>query len=144
MKNINNIYFTVEDVQTAILEALEGFNGYYSELVDAAFNQSYYIIGTYQSEVALSDYGVFEALREVRDYEMENFGECYTDISNPEKLANMLFYIKGIQYLNNNIDLYSLLDEIEVEKELDYTLSDSEATDEINALLIEKLKATFN
>ena len=143
MTNNNNIYFTVEDVQTAILEALEGFNGYYSELGDAAFNQSYYIVGTYQSEVALSDYGVFEAIREVRNYEMEEFGECYTDFSDPEKLANMLFYIKGMQYLNN-IDLYSLLDEIEVEKELDYTLSDSEATDEINALLIEKLTAVFN
>lgn len=143
MTNINNIYFTVEDVQTAILDALEGFNGYYSELGDAAFNQSYYIIGTYKAEVALSDYGVFDALREVRDYEMENFGECYTDISNPENLANMLFYIKGMQYLDN-IDLYSLLDEIAIENEITEDLSDDSATDEINAILTEKLKAIFN
>jgi hypothetical protein len=79
-----------------IVEALEnGYDGYYCDLHNEVFNTDYYIIGTYKAKEALKEYDVFEAIELVRDYEMDNFGEVYTDLSDPEKLINMLYYIIG-------------------------------------------------
>lgn len=78
-----------------IMECLEDYNGYYCDLHNEVFNTDYYIIGTYQAEKELEAYGVFEAIRLVQRYEMEQFGEVYTDLSEPEKLINMVYYIIG-------------------------------------------------
>ena len=63
------------------------------------FNTDYYIIGTYQAKKALKEYDVFEAIEKVQTYEKDNFGEIYTDLSDPEKLINMLYYIIGEEVL---------------------------------------------
>lgn len=102
-------YFTVEEALENVKEILEnGYDGYGADLHNEAFNMDYYIIGTYKAKQALEQYGVFEAIEEVQEYERDHFGEVYTDLSNPEKLANMLFYIKGeeaISLINENTDL---------------------------------------
>jgi len=51
---------------------------------------------------------VFEAIEKVQAYEKDNFGEIYTDLSNPEKLINMLYYIIGEEVL------FEMMDGIEV------------------------------
>ena len=80
----------------AIIEALEnGYSGYYCDLHNEVFNTDYYIIGTYEAKEALKEYDVFEAIELVQTYEKDNFGEIYTEISNPEKLINMVYYIIG-------------------------------------------------
>jgi hypothetical protein len=80
----------------AIIEALEdGYSGYYCDLHNEVFNTDYYIIGTYAAKEALREYDVFEAIELVQKFEKEQFGEVYTDISNPEKLINMVYYIIG-------------------------------------------------
>lgn len=78
-----------------IMERLENYNGYYCDLHNDVFNTDYYIIGRYRAEKELEAYGVFEAIRLVQDYEMEQFGEVYTDLSEPEELINMVYYIIG-------------------------------------------------
>jgi len=94
-----------EEARAAVIEALrDGYSGYYCDLHNEVFNTDYYIIGTYQAEEALKEYGVFKAIEKVQTYEKENFGEVYTDLSDPEKLINMLFYIIGEEVLNEMMD----------------------------------------
>ena len=67
-----------------------------SELHHEAFNQDYYIIGTYQATQWLGD-RAFEIINFIKDYEQDNFGEVHTDLSSPERVVNMYTYIVGEQ-----------------------------------------------
>ena len=119
-----------EEAQAAIIEVLKnGYTGYYNDLHNEVFNTDYYIIGTYQAEEALKEYGVFKAIERVQTYEKENFGEVYTDLSDPEKVVNMLYYIIGEDVL------WEMLEHSE-------TLSenwDNQANEETNAKILEEL-----
>ena len=122
-----------EEARAAIIEALEdGYTGYYSDLHNEVFNTDYYIIGTYQAKEALKEYDVFEALEKVQTYEKDNFGEVYTDLSDPEKLINMLYYIIGEEVL------YDMMDGIEAWGDNWNNI----ATDEANAEILAKLDET--
>lgn len=95
-------YFTKEEALSDIKNTLEnGYSGYGCDLHHEVFNTDYYIIGTYEAKQALTQYGVFEAIEEIQDYEKDHFGEVHTDLSNPEKIANMLYYIKGEEAIDN-------------------------------------------
>jgi len=98
-----------EEARAAIIEALkDGYNGYYCDLHDELFNpEDYYIIGTYKAKKALEEYDVFEAIEKIQAYEKDNFGEVYTDLSDPEKVLNMLYYIIGEEVL------FEMMDDIE-------------------------------
>ena len=96
-----------KEARAAIIEALQnGYDGYYCDLHNEVFNTGYYIIGTYEAKKALEEYGVFDAIAKVQEYEENNFGEIYTDLSDPEKLINMLYYIIGeevmFEMMNNS------------------------------------------
>jgi hypothetical protein len=120
-----------EEARADIIEALKnGFDGYYCDLHNEVFNSDYYIIGTYEAQQALEEFGVFKAIEKVQEYEQENFGEVYTDISDPEKLVNMLYYIIGEE----------VLDEIMDGVEAFHDNWDSVADDETNAEILEALK----
>ena len=120
-----------EEARAAIIEALEdGYTGYYCDLHDEVFNTDDYIIGTYQAKEALKKYDVFEAIEKVQTYEKDNFGEIYTDLSNPEKLVNMLYYIIGEEVL------FEMMDGIEAWDENWNNL----ATDETNKEILEQLR----
>ena len=94
-----------EEAKEAIIETLkDGYTGYYCDLHNEVFNTDYYIIGTHQAKKALEDYGVWDAIEKVQTYEKENFGEIYTDMSDPEKLINMLYYIIGEEVLCEMMD----------------------------------------
>ena len=85
-----------EEARAAIIEALKNnYTGYYCDLHDKVFNTSYYIVEVYEAKKALQEYDVWEAIKKVQTYEKDNFGEVYTDLSDPKKLINMLFYIIG-------------------------------------------------
>ena len=64
-----------------------------------AFNEDYFIIGTYQAEQWLADH-VFEVIGIIQDYENMHFGESYTDLGNSEKVVNMYAYIVGEEVVN--------------------------------------------
>ena len=89
------------EARGAIIEALrDGYSGYYCDLHHEVFNTDYYVIGTYQAKEALKEYDVFDAIEKVQTYEKDNFGEVYTDLSDPEKLINTLHYIIGEEVLS--------------------------------------------
>lgn len=89
-----------EEAKRDIIEALQdGYSSYYCDLHNEVFNTDYYIVGTYEAKKALEEYGVFDALEKIQEYEKDNFGEIFTDLSDPEKLINMLYYIIGEEIL---------------------------------------------
>ena len=75
-------------------EYLEEDKYWKDELHHHAFNEDYYIIGTYQAKQWLGDMA-FDVINFIKDYEQDNFGEIYTDFSSPEKVVNMYTYIIG-------------------------------------------------
>ena len=99
--------FSKQEIIEDIIEYLENTGGVYGcDLHSEVFNTDYYIIGTTQAKEALESYGVFDALNKVQTYEIYEFGEVTTDLLDPEKFANMLYYIESEEYL------YSLEGEI--------------------------------
>ena len=119
-----------EEARKRIIEYLkDGYTGYYCDLHNEVFNTDYYIIGTYQAKKALEEYDVFEAIERVQTYEKENFGEVYTDLSNPEKLIDMLFYVIGEEVLWEMLEHSETLNEN----------WDNPADEETNAKILEEL-----
>lgn len=89
-------YFTIKEAVETIIEAIkEERTEHIEDLHHVTFNEDYYIIGTHTAKEALEQYGVFDAIEEIQQYEKDNFGEILTDLSEPEKVANMLWYIVG-------------------------------------------------
>ena len=118
----------------AIIEALEsGYSGYYCDLHNEVFNTDYYIIGTYQAKEALREYDVFDAIELVQTYEQEQFGEVYTELSDPEKLINMVYYIIGDEVIGE-------MNEIEAFEDNWNNVADEET----NAIIVEAMKEMFN
>lgn len=119
-----------EQAKEKITEALtDGYSGYYCDLHNEAFNTDYYIIGTHQAKEALREYDVFEAIEKVQAYEKDNFGEVNTDLSDPEKLINMLYYIIGEEAL------YEMMDGIEAWNDN----WNNRADEETNAAILEEI-----
>lgn len=117
-----------------IIETLEnGYDGYYCDLHNEVFNTDYYIIGTFLAKEALKECDVFEAIELVQNYEKDNFGEIYTDLSDAEKLVNMLYYIIGDEIIGEMYD-------IEAFNEGWNELAD----DETNGKIIEAMKEKYN
>jgi GDP-D-mannose dehydratase len=120
-----------EEARAAIIEALQdGYSGYYCDLHNEVFNTDYYVIGTYRAKEALKEYDVFEAIEKVQTYEIDNFGEIHTDMSDPEKLINVLYYIIGEEVLNEMMGGIEAWDEN----------WNNQATDEINAEILKAIE----
>ena len=68
-----------------------------------AFNEDYYIIGTYQAKQWLGDM-VFEVIEHIREYEQFHFGVVNTDFSDPEKIVNMYAYIIGEEVVQEYLE----------------------------------------
>ena len=118
------------DAVNALIDCLEcGYDGYYCDLHNEVFNKDYYVTGTAEAKNILGD-DVFDAIGRIYTYEKDNFGEIYTDLSNPIKIVNMLFYIIGTEIMYNNGEFSKILDEHWNEY----------ADEEINAELIKVLK----
>lgn len=95
-------YFTHNEAIETLIEVIDTYAiDYYEDLHHYAFNEDYYIVGTYKAKKALEQYGTFDAIEKVQTYEQNNFGEVLTDLGNPEAVANMLWYIIGYETLND-------------------------------------------
>ena len=117
-----------------IIETLEnGFDGYYCDLHNEVFNTDYYIVGTYRAKEVLREYDVFDAIELVQDYEKEQFGEIYTDLSDPEKLINMVYYIVGDEVIceMNEIEIFN-------------NMWNDQADEETNMIIIKAMKEMFD
>jgi hypothetical protein len=82
------------------------------ELHHNLFNATHYIIGYYNAEQWLKG-NTFEVIGIIRQYELDNFGEQYTDLSCPEKVANMFAYILGEEMIAELRDEHEEEDESE-------------------------------
>lgn len=117
----------------AIMESLEdGYSGYYCDLHNEVFNTGYYIIGTHEAKEALREYDVFDAVELVQTYEQFNFGKIYTDLYNPEKLINMVYYVIGEEVISEMSNI----------KAFDDNWGDV-ADEEINAKVLEAMKEMY-
>lgn len=128
-------YFTTNEAIENIIETLQDYNGFVSELHNEVFNTDYYIIGTFKAEKALEDYGTFKAIGEVVSYEIENFCEILTDLSNPEHVANMLWYIVGSN-LFNDLKSYQKYDDV-------YLENNDEESEKIKQAITEELESNY-
>jgi hypothetical protein len=118
-----------EKAKEDIVEMLKGgYSGYYSDLHNEVFNTCYYIIGRAEAIAELESIGVFAAIDKVQEYERANFGEVITDLSDPEKLVNMLYYVVGDEVMGEHWDAFS-------------EHWDDEADDEANAAIIAAINA---
>ncbi len=85
------------------IEDLMTTEPYACDLHHELFNTDYFIIGKYSASRWLeSNVGIFEAIDEIKEYEMDNFGEITTDLSSAEAVCNMYVYIQGEEALNNS------------------------------------------
>lgn len=124
-------YFTDEEIKETLLNNLDGYKGIedytFEEVFNDLFNNDYYIIGYKEAADALEEYGVFNALEEVQQFDIENFGHWDTDYTDPEKVANMLEYIHASEYMRDMLDRAGLY------------LEDETTTENVN-LLVDTLK----
>lgn len=112
-------YFSKDGIVGALASAkcycADGFS--FDELFNYMFNEDYYIIGMYEAAKALESYkndekldgyttdldGIFGAIELVKQYDLDRFGEVLTALDDPEKLANMVEYIRGENLFNASL-----------------------------------------
>ena len=95
----------IEEVKETAIDYLkdnECNDTYGCDLHNEIFNTDYFCCYTSDCKKYLEQYGVFEAIEKVKDYEQCNFGQVTTDLSDPFKLLHMLVYILGEEFLNNS------------------------------------------
>jgi hypothetical protein len=120
-----------EEAREAIIDVLEdGYSGYYCDLHNEVFNTNYYTIWTYEAKKELEEFGLWDAIGKVQTYEKDTFGEVYTDLSNPIKLINLLYYIIGEEVLDE------MMKGIEAWEENWNNI----ATDETNTAILKEVK----
>lgn len=98
-------YFTDDEIKETLLDNLDGYEGIkdytFEDVFNDLFNSDYYIIGYKEAAEALKEYGIFNALEEVQQFDVENFGHWDTDYTDPEKVANVLEYIHANEYMQD-------------------------------------------
>ena len=82
---------------------LDWINQNVDDLHHHAFNNDYYIIGTYKAKQWLGDQ-VFNIINFIKEYENDNFGEVNTDFSDAEKVVNMYTYIIGEEIVQKYVE----------------------------------------
>lgn len=100
-------------------ERLDGAVGEYGgELHNYVFNEVFAFDNDKQAEVAVDSVGVWSAIRLVRKYELDAYGESNTPIE-PIRVANMLVYIYGYYMLNLSEHLQNRWDDELTAEDLD-------------------------
>ena len=137
---LTNEYFTKDEIIKTMQNAEDYSADDFDELFDYMFNSDYYIIGTYEASKALETYkndekldgyetalnGVFGAIELVEQYEYDQCGEASTPLDDPEKLANMIEYIRGENLFGGalikaNLDMDSETTKQNIKKFIDAT-----------------------
>ena len=110
----------ISDVRSHALDLLADDAGLDQEAADlhhCLFNESYFIIGTYQAKKWLGE-DAFDAIAKIQEYETANFGEVNTDLGDPEKVCNMLAYILGEEVLQDSQTLQDKFDDVLTKEDL--------------------------
>ena len=129
--------FNYNTMLSTIADELENGSETLEDIQMNTTNKDLWIIGTYKASQALEEFseedqlyasttlnGVFGAIEYVKNYETEQYGLVNTDLTDPEKVANMVAYI-NMEYVLN--DLSNDFD-IDMEEEL----TDQQANNIVN------------
>lgn len=93
------INWGIDNLDTIISDGREDIHP--SDLHHELFNLDYFVIYNGDAEDELNNYGVFQAIERVTEWQQDNFGEVnHKDLVNPMQLMNMLCYIIGDEALN--------------------------------------------
>ena len=122
MKTSEFEWSTLQELAQDAVEKLNdgiGLGTYGADLHNDLFNSDYYIIGCYQAEQWLiANTGVFNAIGIIQEYENMQFGEVSTDLSEPERVCNMIVYIAGEEVLNESETLQKRWNEVLNERDI--------------------------
>lgn len=126
--------FNYNTMLSTIADELENGSNSLEDIQMNTTNNDLWIIGTYKASQALEEFseedqlytstnlnGVFGAIEYIKNYETEQFGMVNTDLSDPEKVANMVAYINMECVLNDLSDEF----DIDIEEELTDQQADS-------------------
>lgn len=129
--------FNYNTMLSTIADELENGSQSLEDIQMDTTSRDLWIIGTYKASQALEEFseedqlyasttlnGVFGAIEYVKNYEEDMFGNVNTDLTDPEKVANMVAYINIECVLN---DLSEKFD-IDIEEEL----TDQQANNIVN------------
>lgn len=92
--NVNNDKILQRTGELFLDRLPEAAGQYGCDLHNFLFNEEEAFIYNNEAETACDSVNTWSAIRLVRQYEMDNFGETYTKLE-PCKIANMLVYIYG-------------------------------------------------
>ena len=117
--------FSYDTMLATIGDALDDGNRTLEDIQMNTTNTDLWIIGTYKASQALGEFseedqlytgtnldGVFGAIEYVKNYEEDMFGNVDTDLTDPEKLADMVAYI-NMECVLNDISVKFDLDFVE-------------------------------
>ena len=136
--------FSYDTMLATVGDALDNGNRTLEDIQMNTTNTDLWIIGTYKASQALGEFseedqlytstnldGVFGAIEYVKNYETEQFGLVNTDLSDPEKVANMVAYI----------NMECVLNDLSVKFDLDFAeeLTDQQV-DEIKEYINQQVK----
>ncbi|UOX39246.1 hypothetical protein [Enterococcus phage 47] len=134
-----NVFLDEKGFFEAIIEALEeGFSEYYCDFHSEVFNY-----GVNADIKDLEEYGVFNAIGEIQEYEKANFGEVLTDLGDESAVSDMLYYIKGHEFLYETIDFNNVLTDVAEGLKLDEDLWNEVATEKVNKAIVKYLREEF-
>lgn len=136
MTKESNVFLDEKGFFEEIIETLEnGYEGWYCDLHGDIFSY-----GVNADIKDLEEYGVFDAIGEIQEYESNNFGEIYTDLSSPSQVADTLYYIKSSEFLYETLEFNFILDSI---ANFEGDLWNEKATEEVNKAIIKCLSEEF-
>lgn len=139
MTKESNVFLDEKGFFDEIMEVLEnGYTGYYCDLHSEIFNY-----GVNADIEELEEYGVFNAIGEIQEYEKENFGEVLTDLGNASAVADMLYYIIGDKFLNETLEFNRVLEEVSEDFFGNTDLWNEVATEKVNKAIIKRLKEEY-
>lgn len=99
--------FTLERLEDLRSDINNGAMIYVDDIHFELYNTILPFGNTEDAKEQLLKCDVFKAIDKVTSYEWDSFGEIYTDIADPKKLAGMLVYVLGEEFLFN-ADIHSI------------------------------------
>lgn len=139
MTKESNVFLNEKGFFDEIIETLEnGYTNYYSDLHGEIFNY-----GVNADIEELEEYGIFDAIGEIQEYESNHFGEIYTDLSSPSQVADMLYYIKGEEFLFETLNFNQILEEVSEDFFGNTDLWNEQAEEEYNKAIVTRLLEGF-
>lgn len=111
--------FTLERLEEVKSNIDNGEMIYVDDLHHELYNTIHPFNDVEEAKKQLLEFDVFKAMDKVTSYERDSFGELYTDIADPKRLAGMLVYVLGEEFLLDS-DIYSIGDEFVTVEHIDH------------------------